>query len=125
MIDLNLIKHVFLIQILITLFISGIFAYTKGLDFGISAILGGMICILPSLLFAVIFFKNAATKAPDKIAQAFYWAEAVKLLIFIILLSLVLQWSKLKPVPLFIVFISAQLAFWAIPWLTASNKKKK
>lgn len=84
----------------------------KGINWGISSLLGGMISLVPSLIFILIFFRN--TPKPQKIVSSLYLAEFLKWIFTLILFTVVFQWSNLKPVPLFVTFIATQLVYWLI-----------
>ena len=51
------IKQLWLMQLSITLVLTAFYAFALGLNAAISALLGGLVCILPNALFAVKLFK--------------------------------------------------------------------
>jgi ATP synthase protein I len=83
--------------------------YLFSVNKGISFALGAGINLIPMLLFGRIFFKTQDARAAKKIVSAFYIGETIKILTTILLFTVVFQWHGLKPLPLFLGFITAQL----------------
>lgn len=107
-------KKIFLSQILLTI-ILGLLAWFVFSDkTSISFMLGCVIHIIPSFVFAKVFLKYTGARAAKKVVSRFYAGEALKLLLTIVLFMLVLQWKPLEPLPLFFGFIFMQLIYWII-----------
>ena len=124
MFNLTWLKNFLLIQLLAALGISCGFWIGKGSEAGLSALMGGFIGIVPGLLFMRLLFKQSGTKLAKQILSYFYLGEILKILISLILFTLAFQWGKLRPAPLFLVFIATYGVCWLIPWL-ANEKPKK
>lgn len=92
------------------LFIS--FWYLKSFESALSVLLGGMVCIIPTLIFALLFFKHSGASAARKIVNNFYVGEALKIVFTVFLFILVFQWQKVHAGALFTGFIIAQLIYW-------------
>lgn len=82
-----------------------------------SALLGGLICILPSLYFAYRAFKYKGATAAKKIMASFYTGEALKLAMTFALFALVFIFIEIAVVPFFLTFILAQLVLWLSPFV--------
>jgi len=104
----RLLKSV-LLSALFILCVSLILAWKFNLNSGMSFLLGGGISIIPALLFGKIFFQTTGARAAKKVLNAFYIAEAIKLLLMGILFVLTFQWQGLQAAFLFLGFIFAQL----------------
>lgn len=120
-----LVKRLFWFQLSLMLVLSLLFVFWQGTESGVSALLGGITGIVPSLLFSWLYFKHGGAQDAKKVVQAFYLGETLKIVTTVVLFTASFQWSKLKPVPMFIVFISVALAYWAIPWLLQDKIQDK
>lgn len=119
--QLKIISRLICIQILTVAGLSLFFGLWKGRLCAASAGIGGAIVILPELLFIAIYFRRTYARAARKVVNAFYIGEIAKLLFTTGLFTLAFQWSKLRPVPLFIVFIVTQMTFWLVPLIYEHN----
>ena len=48
---------------------------------GYSAFIGGMICVMPNLVFAIYAYRFGGARAAKKIASSFYRGEALKIML--------------------------------------------
>ena len=100
--------------------------WTQGEYFAMSALMGGLICLLPNLYSAR---KLTAKRTADlaKLTRTIFSAELGKIVITATLFTLVFATQEwIQPVALMSGFILAQLAHWFIPlWVDAKNKHKK
>jgi ATP synthase protein I len=80
---------------------------------GRSALLGGLIGLVPNAVFALRFGKSAGGRSAQEIVRAFYAGEASKLVMTAVLFFLVFQLPNLRYAPLFAAFIAVMGAFWA------------
>lgn len=99
---------------LIAWFCSGVLA-------GWSAILGGMISVIPNTYFAYRLFQYHGARAAKQIVNSFYRGEAAKLLMTMVLFTLVFTTLNPRPLPLFLAYIGSQMVFWLAPLLVDSN----
>ena len=85
---------------------------------GLSALLGGLICLIPNLYMAYKTFAYSGATAAQKIVNSFYKGEAGKLLLTIAGFSLVfLLVRPLDPLALFLTYVVVQSVFWFTPVL--------
>lgn len=82
-----------------------------------SALLGGLICIIPGYVFALNVFKYSGAQALKKIVQRLYWGEGLKLIMTFLLFALVFIFIPIEALPFFITFIAIQLSYWFAPLL--------
>ena len=59
-----------------------------------SAVLGGLACLLPNLLFARFAFRHSASDSVGLVMRWFYVGEAVKIMVTILIFALSLSWIK-------------------------------
>jgi ATP synthase protein I len=96
------------------IFILGLLAtWGYSVNIGLSFLLGGLINIIPSYIFAKIVFKQTGARALKKTLNAFYVGEALKLLLTAFLFFLVFQWQDLQALSMFLGFVMAQMIYWA------------
>lgn len=83
-----------------------------------SALLGGLICLLPNVYFARRMFRHTGARAAQKIVRSFYAAEVGKLVFTAILFGVAFAAiDGLVPPALFAGFIAVQLVNWLAPLL--------
>ncbi|QRN04984.1 F0F1 ATP synthase subunit I [Legionella sp. MW5194] len=90
----------------------------------ISALLGGLVAVLPSFFFARTLFKHQGARAAKKIINRFYAGEALKILISIGLFILVFTFYKVKPLAFFLTYIVVVLNFWFTPLFLANKQNR-
>ncbi len=109
---------------LIVIFIFSIFFWSSGgNEAGLSSLFGGIIAIFPNIMFALIYFRYSGALAAKKVVQSFYLGEILKLLTTLILFTVVFQWSKLKALPLFVVYIATLMTYWLVLALQFGRRK--
>ena len=82
---------------------------------GVSAILGGLVSIVPTAYFARKLFRYQGAHAARQIINSFYKGEALKIALTIILFALVFKFFNIIPLVFFAVYIMAQMVFWFAP----------
>jgi ATP synthase protein I len=102
-------------QIAITLLLAIIFTLLLGLMAGESAVLGGLVSIVPNAYFARKIFRHQGARAARQIANSFYKGEASKIALSIIMFALVFKYFKIIPLVFFVVYIVAQMVMWFAP----------
>lgn len=83
-----------------------------------SALLGGLMCLIPNAYFASYAFRYMGARAARHIARAFYRGETGKFLLTIVGFALV--FTLVKPLDLIALFL-AYLAMLALQWFVAAR----
>jgi len=86
-----------------------------GLQYGYSALAGGLIAVIPNFVFATLAFAYMGASQAGKVLKAFYWGEAVKMLLTIVMFSLVFINFKVAFMPLFVCYTLSLIAHWTAP----------
>jgi ATP synthase protein I len=81
----------------------------------ISAILGGLVSIVPTAYFATKLFRHHGAQAARQIVSSFYKGEALKIILTIALFGLVFKFFNIIPLIFFAVYIMVQMVFWFAP----------
>ncbi|WP_025822763.1 ATP synthase subunit I [Shewanella marina] len=92
-----------------------IFFAVWGAQYAISALAGMTIAVLPNFVFATLAFSHSGASSAGKVLTSFYWGEAVKMLLTIVLFSLVFIYLKVVFMPLFVTYTLALIAHWTAP----------
>lgn len=87
----------------------------KGSVGALSALLGGLVNIIPSVYFAMKLFQYHGARAARKILKGFYQGEALKICLSAILFALVFIVFNVIPWVFFAAYISLQLLMWFAP----------
>ena len=102
-------------QFSITFLISVVGAIIWGSQVGISALLGGLINLLPNACFASIVFRYQGAKDAKKIVNSLYKGEAIKIVLTLLLFAAVFSTVVVNPLVLFLTFIVSQMVVWFAP----------
>jgi len=115
------VKRLLKAQIFTSLLISLVFFGLMGKKSGISAMLGGIVAIVPSALFAKNMFRYQGARAARQIVKSFYFGEALKILSTAILFALVFIVYKVAPLAFFFTYIMVLMTYWLAPLLFANK----
>lgn len=105
-----------IIQVIVTVIISLLLFLIHGIHTALSALLGGLICVLPNLMFACILFWRSSFN-PKSTIKALYIGELIKLSLTGLLFILVIKLLSVNIIGLFLGFIGAQFGFWIAPFI--------
>jgi ATP synthase protein I len=100
----HLTKQQLLFTILMTFFCILITYFFWGYNFAKSALLGGLVAIIPQVIFGLCVFKYAGASKAQQVIDAFYQGEKIKLLLTVILFALAFKFFTLVPIAFFTVF---------------------
>jgi len=100
------------IQSLAVVFITICFLLIFGIHAGLSALMGGLICILPNSVFALLAFRYSGASQNEQVVRSFSQGSKLKLALTVILGVMAFKWLQLDPLPLFATFIMATFAQW-------------
>jgi ATP synthase protein I len=92
-----LIVFIVLVSSLLTYFI-------WGLSYAQSAFIGGLIAVIPNILFAYKAFKYAGAKSSKKVVESFFSGVKLKMGLTALLLALAFKFLVLIPLPFFAMF---------------------
>jgi len=86
---------------------------------------GGLICVLPNIYLYRRVFAHFGAHAAKNIVKAFYWGEAVKLVLTAVGFGLALTIPWMRPLWLFVGYIVAQGGFWLAPIVLGLKRQNK
>ncbi len=110
-------------QWLITFCITAVLFVVKR-DLASSAFLGGLVCALPNVYFALQLYKRRIAVAPALLRSAFV-AEFIKMGLAIALLAIVLiKYKEVYPIVLFASYFIVHSCMWAVPLITQQSNDK-
>ncbi|MDX1836248.1 ATP synthase subunit I [Legionella taurinensis] len=120
----SVVRSLLITQLLSTAGMALVLFLFYGQHEAISALLGGLVAVLPSFFFARTLFKHQGARAAKKIINRFYAGEALKILISIGLFILVFTFYKVKPLAFFLTYIVVVLNFWFTPLFLANKQNR-
>jgi ATP synthase protein I len=103
------------LQLCLALLLASVALCYSGDKAALSALLGGIVAILPNVFFARKLFQYRGARAAKQIVNNFYKGEALKIILSIILFVLVFRYTNVMPLVFFIVYITVQMMFWFAP----------
>mgnify|MGYP003868894411 CR=1 FL=1 len=87
---------------------------------GLSALLGGVTCWLPTCWFAFLSFRHRGARAARKIVRSFYAGEAGKIVLTVLMFTVVfVNVESVNAPALFAGFAGVQLVNWIVPLAAA------
>jgi F0F1-type ATP synthase assembly protein I len=94
----------------------------------LSALIGGGISTLASLVMATLSFRRSALGDPFSAIRGFYVGEAAKLATVVVLFVVVLRTLKVSPLAMFAAYVATFFVYWvalanALPTLGGSKDK--
>jgi len=90
----------------------GLMATFFSYNAGISVVLGGLACVLPSALFALIVFRNVGAQKSKSVVRSFYAGEAIKFLLTLVLFLLIFKYVDILPGLVILGYSIALIANW-------------
>lgn len=81
---------------------------------GISALYGGLICVLPGMVFALLAFRYAGASQNKLVVRSFNKGSKLKFIITIVLFVMAYKSPNLQPLPLLISYVVTLMAQWPI-----------
>ena len=107
--------RLFAYQAIITLLFAIIAMLGSGATAAMSALLGGLVCIVPNMYLARKLFQHKGARAAKQIVNGFYKGEAIKIMLSIALFALVFSFINIVPLVFFAAYMVVQLVFWFAP----------
>ena len=101
-------------QSLIATVLTVIFTLFFGKYSGISALYGGLVCVLPGTVFAHLAFKYAGASQNKLVVRSFNKGSKLKFIFTIVLFVMVYKWPNLQPLPLLIGYVVTLMSQWPI-----------
>lgn len=118
------VKRLLKAQLFTTALISLVFSLVVSKNHGISALLGGLVAIVPSALFAKSMFRYQGARAARQIVKGFYIGEALKILSTAVLFTLVFVLYKVAPLAFFFTYIVVLMTHWFAPLIFANKQNR-
>ncbi|KTD79694.1 ATP synthase protein I [Legionella worsleiensis] len=116
--------RLWLTQLGLTLVIAGVCAVAFTMKAAGSALLGGLVCIIPNAYFASKIFKYEGARAAKQIVNSFYKGEAVKIILSMFLFTAVFVFFKVSPLAFFISYILVLMTHWFAPWIIVNKQNR-
>ncbi|MEO9943708.1 ATP synthase subunit I [Paraglaciecola sp.] len=110
----KLAKNILLLQSIIAIICTLLYSFFLGKNEGLSALYGGLICIIPSAIFAFLAFRYAGASKIKLVVRSFNKGSKLKFLFTILLFLFVYQWQSLQPLPLIVTYVVTLMAQWPI-----------
>ncbi|MBI2786630.1 MAG: ATP synthase subunit I [Legionella longbeachae] len=107
-----------------TLVFATLCALIYGTNAAISALLGGMVCIVPNAYFAYKLFKYQGARSAKKIVNSFYKGEALKIIISILLFTAVFISFRITPLAFFVSYIMILMTHWFAPLIIVNKQNR-
>ena len=104
-------------QLSLTVLLALIAVWYSSKAAGVSALLGGLVSVVPNAYFAIKLFRHQGARAAKQIVSSFYKGEAAKIILSIVMFALVFKFANIIPPVFFAVYIVVQMVFWFAPFI--------
>ena len=84
---------------------------------GYSAFIGGMICVVPNLVFVTYAYRYGGARAAKNIAGSFYKGEALKLMLTALMFAATFILVPISIAPLMTTYVVCLMVYWIIPFI--------
>ncbi|HHF7375388.1 F0F1 ATP synthase subunit I [Legionella bozemanae] len=118
------IVRLWLVQSSVTLVFAAFCALIYDINAASSALLGGMVCIVPNAYFASKLFKYQGARSAKKIVNSFYKGEALKIVISVFLFTAVFLLFKITPLAFFGAYIMILMTHWFAPLIIVNKQNR-
>ena len=112
-------------QLGLTVLLAVVATLLSGTMAGRSALLGGLVSVLPNAYFARKLFQHHGAHAARQIVNSFYKGEAAKLILSVVLFAMVFKCFKIIPLVFFVVYIVVQMVFWFAPLIVVNKPDRQ
>lgn len=90
----------------------------------VSFLFGGLICIAANVLMYRRVFTYFGANAAQQIVKAFYWGQALKMVLTATAFGVAIKIKNIEPLWLFVGYLVAQSGFWLGPMLLNFGRKQ-
>lgn len=118
------VKRLLIAQLMASVVIALSLQLAWGSKEAISALLGGLVAIIPSALFARKLFRHQGARAAREIVKGFYIGEALKIISTIALFTFVFMSFKIAPLVFFFTYIVVLMTHWFAPLFFANKQNR-
>lgn len=118
------ITRLWLVQLGVTLILATLCAILFSANAASSALLGGLVCIIPNAYFAIKLFKHQGARAARQIVNSFYKGEALKIILSMFLFALVFVLCRITPAAFFASYILVLMTHWVAPWIIVNKQNR-
>ncbi|WP_419419713.1 ATP synthase subunit I [Legionella sp. D16C41] len=122
--SLRRVQRLLLVQVIVCSLIALGMLAALGKQAALSALLGGIVAFLPSLIFAKKLFQYQGARAARQIVRSFYVGEFLKIISSIVLFTLVFMFFEVTPLAFFLTYIVVVMTHWFSPLLIDSKQNR-
>ncbi len=108
-------------QALVALLVALLSGFGFGAAAGRSALLGGGVGVLATLIFVLALFRHRSGAPAARVAWSFYLGQTLKVLLTMVLLALVFRSRGTVPLAALAGYMATYLAYWFTPHGPASR----
>jgi len=101
-------------QAIVTVVAAAVSYGLAGPSGALSALLGGGISTLATLVMVALAFRRAVMADGQRIVSAFYAGEAAKLAVVVVLFVVVLKTMRVEPLPMLGAYIATFIVHWIV-----------
>ncbi|MFT4925177.1 MAG: ATP synthase protein I [Phenylobacterium sp.] len=103
------------LQAFIAVLTSLIIFFGWGIAPALSALMGGTVAVVPSLVFALYAFRFMGATSVKMVTASFYRGQSLKLLTTFVLFIIAFKFMDVIPEPLMVTFIITSFTHWFAP----------
>ena len=115
----------FCTQMFVVFLAAAIFFIVRGWQAFVSALLGGMVTVIPGFVFSIKLFKYRGAQYSKEILNGFYTGAAYKIILSGALFALIFMNYEVDALAFFVTLILAQAIYWFAPLLIVTKRKRR
>lgn len=112
------------VQVSLVLFLALVFTVVMNENAGVSALLAGMVYLVPNAYFASKLFQYQGARSAKAIVSSFYKGEALKIILSAVLFAVVFIWFKITPLAFFISYLMVLMTHWLTPLILVNKQNR-
>ena len=110
----QLARKVLIYQSILAALIALLFTLMTGINAGLSAFYGGIVAVIPNVIFAHFAFRFAGARQNKLVVRSFNKGSKIKFILTIVLFALIYRWPSLNIMALMLTYITILIGQWPI-----------
>lgn len=99
-------------QVLLTAFLAAACLGWGTARWAYSAVVGGLICVIPGAYLAAQVFRGGRNRTPVRLLRSFYLNEAVKIALTVAMFAVAILHLDLNLLVMFLAYVATTMVYW-------------
>lgn len=99
-------------QVLMTVFLAAACLGWSTPEWAYSAVVGGLICVIPGAYLAARTFRGGRDRTPVRVLRSFYLDEVVKIALTAVMFAVAILYLEVQLLVMFLAYVAATMVYW-------------